>query len=1007
MQPVMSPAKVSFMRHRCLLLMILLLACALRFYRLEAQSLWYDEAVTAQVVQQGLAELTRWTADDIQPPLYYALLAGWTRLAGSSEWALRFPSAAFGLLLVVLAYITARRLFGPSAGLLAMLLAAVHPQWVYYSQEARMYTMLTALGLLTGYALLRVRAGRNAGHLAWWLALIVTAVALLYTHYFAAFLLLALALYYLLGVLSFRASSSPAPSRYRALAPGLLAALVALLAYLPWLPNALRRLRMDASYWRGTLKLHEALRHVVISFTTGETMLEVQAVPLAWGMMGLTGLSLLALLGAVLARRGERGNGKQDKGLPPVPYPLSAILYPILYLAVPLVSILVLSYRTPKFNPRYLMLASPGLILLLAGGLSLPFTWPGRLRSSASAPTPTHPTLPTAYSTSRVTGYRLRIPALTHIILRLLTLLALAFLLVVYLTADHNWFVDPAFTKDDWRSAVAYVRSHLQPDEAVILVSGHALSAWRYYAADVEPVRLPKIDILDVNAVLDLPSAAAALNAGLANTQGAWLVQWQQEVVDPTGVVPFLLQVAGSEEPVKASFWGLGRIRHFRWPASTIFPTQPPLAQALNANFANQVELLGFTQPSCASSPLPSAPPSTACPLYLFWRGYTTLDSDLKLSAILLDDVGHAWSRPMDRRLSAYTYPTFRWQPGRPVLSRLQLRPDLGTPPGRYRLRLNVYDADTGQVLSLLDASGAVQGPWAWLQPIVVPALVTEGPGGPPAAGPSLAAAAEIRLLALRSNPAEAEPGDRIGVEAWWLSERQPTRDYLLRWQWLTADGRTFSAGQLPPAGAAFPTGQWPANSTVRSQFDVRVPVGATPGTWQLRVGLQDPLGGEGFAGEAATLAVRVLPGSRSFQPPAVQQRVGARFEGLIELLGISRDPSGPVAAGSSVTITVAWHALAQVDISYTGFVHLLDPSGSLVAQDDHLPQQGRHPTVDWVPGEYVVDRYRLDLPPDLPPGDYTIETGLYDAGQPGLPRLGQAVMVGRLSVSSASDHDE
>ena len=140
----------------------------MRVYRLGDQSLWYDEAVTAQVAAQGIAELTRWTADDIQPPLYYYAVAGWTRLAGRGEWALRFPSAAFGVLTVALLAAAARRLFGRGragqvAALAAALLAALSPLYVYYAQEARMYTLLVFLGLLAGYALLRAAGGRRSG----------------------------------------------------------------------------------------------------------------------------------------------------------------------------------------------------------------------------------------------------------------------------------------------------------------------------------------------------------------------------------------------------------------------------------------------------------------------------------------------------------------------------------------------------------------------------------------------------------------------------------------------------------------------------------------------------------------------------------------------------------------------------------------------------------------------------------------------------------------------------
>ena len=150
-------------RNYLALLAILLLAFALRVYRLDSQSLWYDEAVTAQVASQGIGELTRWTADDIQPPLYYYAAAGWLRLAGRGEWALRFPSAFFGTLTVPLMWAVALRLFGRGrsgrvAALAAALLTALSPLYVYYAQEARMYTQLTFLGLLAGYALLRATA---------------------------------------------------------------------------------------------------------------------------------------------------------------------------------------------------------------------------------------------------------------------------------------------------------------------------------------------------------------------------------------------------------------------------------------------------------------------------------------------------------------------------------------------------------------------------------------------------------------------------------------------------------------------------------------------------------------------------------------------------------------------------------------------------------------------------------------------------------------------------------
>ena len=76
------------------------------------------------------------------------------------------------------------------------------------------------------------------------------------------------------------------------------------------------------------------------------------------------------------------------------------------------------------------------------------------------------------------------------------------------------------------------------------------------------------------------------------------------------------------------------------------------------------------------------------------------------------------------------------------------------------------------------------------------------------------------------------------------------------------------------------------------------------------------------------------------------------------------------------------------MDTSYTGFVHLLDANGQIVAQDDHVPLRSQYPTTRWVGGEVVEDRYELRLPSDLSPDEYTLEIGLYDANRPGLPRL-------------------
>ncbi|MBW7886531.1 MAG: glycosyltransferase family 39 protein, partial [Caldilineaceae bacterium] len=321
-------------RDRLALLLLLLLAFGLGLFRLDGQSLWYDEGVTAAIARRGLDELTRWTASDIQPPLYYYVVAGWGRLAGWSEWSLRFPSAWFNVLTVSFLALLARRLTGSyRAALLAALLAALHPLLVYYAQEARMYAQLTALGALAGYLLARLASQGQRQEWRFWVAYVGVAVAAIYTHYFAFFLLLALGLAYGIDwALARRAYGADGGARQRLLA-FLGAETAVLLLYVPWLSALYTRLQIDRSYWAGTLKVREALLDVAIGFTSGETVLERWAVWLLipYGLITVWTVWRLWRAGAV----GRR-----------------TLRWALFWLVAPVMAVLLLAMNVPKFNAR-------------------------------------------------------------------------------------------------------------------------------------------------------------------------------------------------------------------------------------------------------------------------------------------------------------------------------------------------------------------------------------------------------------------------------------------------------------------------------------------------------------------------------------------------------------------------------------------------------------------------------------------------------------------------------
>ena len=128
-----------------LVILALLLGAALRFHRLGAQSLWYDEGVAYAHSTRSLPELIPLLQPNVHVPAYFAILGWWQDLTGSSEFALRSLSALFSVISVAWAYALGARLFDPIAGLAAASLVALNSFSIYYAQEARMYAMLTAI----------------------------------------------------------------------------------------------------------------------------------------------------------------------------------------------------------------------------------------------------------------------------------------------------------------------------------------------------------------------------------------------------------------------------------------------------------------------------------------------------------------------------------------------------------------------------------------------------------------------------------------------------------------------------------------------------------------------------------------------------------------------------------------------------------------------------------------------------------------------------------------------
>lgn len=228
--------------------LVVVLGVVLRTY--SESALWLDEAISVEIASLPLREVDDALRLDGAPPLYALLLWGWERLFGDSATAARALSAVFGVAALPLMAVAGQRVAGPQGGPTALMLLASSPFAVYYSAEARMYSLVMLLVLcgflaLDGY----LRAPSPSGGAV--VSLVAALLAL--THYWALFLLAVTA-----GALLLRAWL------LRSRPDALAIAWIALggLLFLPWLPSFLYQLGHTGTPWGEPAGLSAALESV-------------------------------------------------------------------------------------------------------------------------------------------------------------------------------------------------------------------------------------------------------------------------------------------------------------------------------------------------------------------------------------------------------------------------------------------------------------------------------------------------------------------------------------------------------------------------------------------------------------------------------------------------------------------------------------------------------------------------------------------------------------------------
>ncbi|MGD1714518.1 glycosyltransferase family 39 protein [Dapis sp. BLCC M172] len=120
------------------IVLILVLACFLYFYRINFRGLWIDEFIS--VLDGRKMDLNKGRL------LYYVLLNPWINISDNEVW-LRVPAIIFAVVSVYLIYRLGNDFFSKKVGLLAAFLLTISPLFINHAQEIRYYTMSVCLGL--------------------------------------------------------------------------------------------------------------------------------------------------------------------------------------------------------------------------------------------------------------------------------------------------------------------------------------------------------------------------------------------------------------------------------------------------------------------------------------------------------------------------------------------------------------------------------------------------------------------------------------------------------------------------------------------------------------------------------------------------------------------------------------------------------------------------------------------------------------------------------------------
>jgi uncharacterized membrane protein len=786
-----------------LLIGVLLLALALRLYRIEAQSLWNDEGTSVALAARSLNTITRSAANDIHPPLYYYLLHLWIKLFGSSELSVRSLSALLGTLVVLLTYAFSRAttatLFATDTGtriaMLAALFSALSPFEIYYSQETRMYMLSAFLGALSMHTFLRLLAhwqeqGEGADRHRSLLRACLPAAAyttatvlLLYTHYLTASIIVVQNLAFLCWCLTDPHRHTDGGRLAVALRWGAVQAVVAA-AYLPWIWVVAEQLRawpaISESMQVATL-LRDLLRVLSLGVAIGQ---QPGAVLIAFAALLLVGIT------SPLWRSWQKGSASQKQ--------VWSHVTSLLYLLVPVGMVYLLSLQRPLYNPKFLLpIALPFHLFLAQAVLSI--------------------------SGEGSHGRQTRLRGT-------LALAAVAFVAASSWNAVQAYYSDPRYARDDYRGIAQYIQAVEGAGDAILVNAPGQIETFAYYYQGSLPVYpLPR------QRPLDEAQTEMDLHQMTEGQRRVFAVLWATDESDPKRFVEGWLD----QHTYKAMDSWYGNVRLVVYAVPIQWPTED-IQHPLHVTLGDRVQLLGYNLLTT------EVQPGGILQLTLFWQAIAPINERYKVFTHVVDGHGHLVGQ-RDAEPGGGALITTIWEQGEQVVDNYGLPILPAAPPGEYAIAIGMYGLGDSQRLPVID-DGQVVGDHVVLQPVrVLPA-----PAPPPLAILGMTkqlrtSYGDINLLGYKlaklgfehqpDSPIRA--GDILHLTLFWQASRTPREDVTLVLQLQDERGATPQERRAWPTEGLYPLGSWCPGEIVRDQHNWPLSADLRPGRYSIHLSVR------------------------------------------------------------------------------------------------------------------------------------------------------------------------